>query len=198
VQDSIDFYFDMMSPFSYLAHTQLPELARKYGLSVNYLPMDIPQAKIAAGNYGPSNRDVPAKIKIMLADLKRWAAHYDVPFAFPKSLEVEPWNVGVLYANDKGQAEAYVDAAYAKIWGEGCDPTDMTELSSVAEEMGWDAGAFIEYVQSNERRTRFRKACVEAHQNGVFGAPIMMLDDEAWWGNDRFAFIEEYLQQRKS
>ncbi len=113
MQDSIDFYFDMMSPFSYLAHTQLPELARKYGLSVNYLPMDIPQAKIAAGNYGPSNRDVPAKIKIMLADLKRWAAHYDVPFAFPKSLEVEPWNVGVLYANDKGQAEAYVDAAYA-------------------------------------------------------------------------------------
>ena len=66
-----------MSPFSYLAHVKLPDLARKYDLSVAYHPMDIPQAKMAAGNYGPSNREVPAKIKVMLADLKRWAKHYD-------------------------------------------------------------------------------------------------------------------------
>jgi len=198
MKESIDFYFDMMSPFSYLAHTQLPDLARKYGLTVNYLPMSIPPAKIAAGNYGPSNREVPAKIDVMLADIKRWAAHYDVPFTFPKSLEVEPWNVGVLYANDKGQAEAYVNAAYAKIWADGCDPADMAELSQVAETMGWNANEFIDYVQSNEGRTRFRKACVEAHKAGVFGAPIMMLDDQAWWGNDRFMFIEEYLKGRKS
>jgi len=198
MSDNIDFYFDMMSPFSYLAHTQLPKLARQYGLGVNYLPMSIPPAKIAAGNYGPSNREVPAKITIMLADIKRWAAHYDVPFTFPKSLEVEPWNVGVLYANDKDQAEAYVDAAYAKIWAEGCDPTDMAELSQVATQMGWNVDEFIDYVQSNEGRTRFRKACVEAHKEGVFGAPIMMLDDQAWWGNDRFMFIEEYLKGRTS
>ena len=198
MQTSIDFYFDMMSPFSYLAHTQLPDLARKYGLTVNYLPMSIPPAKIAAGNYGPSNREVPAKIDVMLADIKRWAAHYDVPFTFPKNLEVEPWNVGVLYANDKGQAEAYVNAAYAKIWADGCDPTDMAELSQVADKMGWNTDEFIAYVQSNEGRTRFRKACVEAHKEGVFGAPIMKLDDHAWWGNDRFMFIEEYLKGRKS
>ena len=139
MQESIDFYFDMMSPFSYLAHTQLPDLARKYGLTVKYLPMSIPVAKIAAGNYGPSNREVPAKIKVMLQDIKRWAAHYDVPFTFPKNLEIEPWNIGVLYANDKDQAEAYVNAAYAKIWADGCDPTDMAELSQVADQLGWNA-----------------------------------------------------------
>jgi 2-hydroxychromene-2-carboxylate isomerase len=196
VKQQMDFYFDLMSPFSYLAHIKLPDLARKYGLTLAYHPMDIPQAKMAAGNYGPSNREVPAKIKVMLADLKRWAKRYDAPFAFPPNLQVGPWNVGVLYANDKNQAEAYVTAAYNKIWGEGCDPTELKNLESLAQDLDWDVADFMAFVSSNEGQTRFRKACVEAHQAGVFGAPIMMLDDEIWWGNDRFDFIEEYLQQR--
>lgn len=198
MQQSIDFYFDLMSPFSYLAHVKLPDLARKYDLTVTYRPMDIPQAKISAGNYGPSNREVPAKIKVMLADLKRWAKRYDVPFAFPKNLDVLLWNVGVLYAIEQGQAEAYVNAAYAKIWGEGCDPTEEKNLEAIAGELAWDAKKFIGFVQSKEAQSSFQQACDEAHKNGVFGAPIMMLDDEIWWGNDRFEFIEEYLQQRKS
>lgn len=75
------------------------------------------------------------------------------------------------------------------------DPTDITELQQVAESLGWDVVKFADYVQSNEAQTAFRKASVHAHQAGVFGAPIMMLDEEIWWGNDRFAFIKEYLQQ---
>lgn len=196
MKDSIKFYFDLMSPFSYLAHVKLPDLARKYDLSVEYHPMDIPQAKMAAGNYGPSNREVPAKIKVMLADLKRWAKHYNVPFAFPKNLQVELWNVGVLFAIEKGEEEVYVNAAYAKIWGEGCDPTDLAELQKIAKSLDWDVAEFTNFIQSNKAQTAFRKACVQAHQAGVFGAPIIMLDEEIWWGNDRFDFIEEYLQQR--
>lgn len=196
MQQKIAFYFDLMSPFSYLANIKLPDLARKYGLDVAYHPMDIPQAKMAAGNYGPSNREVPAKIKVMLADLKRWAKHYDVPFAFPPNLDVQPWNVGVLYANQKNQAEAYVTTAYQKIWGEGCDPTELKNLEAVAAELGWVVADFMAFVSSNEGQTQFRKACVDAHKAGVFGAPIMMLDEQIWWGNDRFDFIEEYLKQR--
>jgi 2-hydroxychromene-2-carboxylate isomerase len=110
---------------------------------------------------------------------------------------VQLWNVGVLYATNKHQEEEYVNATYNKIWGEGIDPTELEELKKVAKDLAWDAAEFIDFVQSNEAQTEFRKGCVQAHQQGVFGAPIMMLDDEIWWGNDRFDFIEEYLQQRK-
>lgn len=192
--NTIDFYFDFLSPFSYLANTQLPDLAKRYGYTVAYHPIDIPQAKIAAGNYGPSNREVPAKIKVLLADLERWAKKYDVPFAFPKSLQVEPWNVGTLYAVERGDVEQYVNRAYAVIWGLGVDPTDTAELRKVANSMGWDTDEFMTYVESSAARSAYRKGCVEAHRRGVFGAPIMMIGDEAWWGNDRLMFLEDYLK----
>src|SRR3546814_3604932 len=84
---TIDFYFDFISPFSYLAQLRLPEIARRHGRALAYHPIDIPEAKIAAGNYGPSNREVPAKIKVLTADLQRLGRRYDVPLTFPRSEE---------------------------------------------------------------------------------------------------------------
>lgn len=55
----IDFFFDFMSPFAYLAHSQLPELARKHGYELRYRPIDLPAAKLAAGNTGPPNVSMP-------------------------------------------------------------------------------------------------------------------------------------------
>ncbi len=190
------FYFDMMSPFSYLAHVKLPDMVKKYGYELQYHPMDIPRAKKAAGNYGPSNLEIPPKIKALKIDLVRWADRYGVPLNFPKNLKVQLWNVGVLYAREKGQLKEYVDEGYRRIWGEGCDPTDQSELEGLASTLGWKINEFIEYINSSEATAEFEQCCTDAENNGVFGAPIMMLDDQVWWGNDRLMFIEEYLKNK--
>ncbi len=186
----------MMSPYSYLAHVKLPALAEKYGYELDYRVMDIPRAKKAAGNYGPSNRDIPPKIKVLVADLNRWADRYQVPMSFPKSLEVQPWNVGVLFAKEKGQLKDYVDEGYRRIWGDGCDPTEQSELEGLAETLGWNTDEFLQYINSPDAIAKFEQLCTDAENNGVFGAPIMMIDDQIWWGNDRLMVIEEYLQQK--
>ena len=67
----LDFYIDFTSPFTYLCNIKLPDLVAKYCYGLNYHPIDIPTAKLAAGNYGPSNRQVPAKIRALLQDLNR-------------------------------------------------------------------------------------------------------------------------------
>ncbi|HIF51360.1 MAG TPA: 2-hydroxychromene-2-carboxylate isomerase [Thiotrichaceae bacterium] len=190
------FYFDMMSPFSYLAHVKLPDMVKKYGYELQYHPMDIPRAKKAAGNYGPSNLEIPPKIKALKTDLMRWADRYAVPLNFPKNLKVQPWNVGALYAKKKGQLKEYVDEGYRRIWGEGCDPTEQSELEGLASTLGWNTDEFIQYINSPDAIKNFEQSCTEAENNGVFGAPIMMLDEQVWWGNDRLMFIEEYLQQK--
>lgn len=190
---TLDFYFDIVSPFSYLAHVKLPALAARYGYRIAYHPMDIPMAKIAAGNYGPSNREIPAKIKVLMQDLNRWAQHYQVPLRFPKSFDCGRWNVAVLFANAEGKAEAFVREAWDRLYAKGGDPADDAELRGAATAAGLDADALMDYVASPRGRTEFNKACVEAHGKGVFGAPIMMIGDETWWGNDRLHFIEEYM-----
>ncbi|MEH6638470.1 MAG: 2-hydroxychromene-2-carboxylate isomerase [Porticoccaceae bacterium] len=192
----IDLYFDFISPFSYLAHVKLPALAERHGAKIVYHPIDIPMAKIAAGNYGPSNREVPPKIKIMLADLHRWAERYDVPLSFPKSFACGKWNTAALFAAEHDCAQAFVTAAYARIWGQGIDPADDSELKAAAVEAGLDADKLMAFVESSAGQTAFRKSCVDAHASGVFGAPIMAVGDEYFWGNDRLEFLEEYLEKQ--
>lgn len=190
----IHFYFDLISPFAYLANIKLPGIAARYDCTLSYHPMDIPSAKKAAGNFGPSNREVAAKIKVLAADLQRWGKHYRVPLKFPKGFDTRLWNIGACYALKHQDVGGYVDASYARIWGAGVDPADVNELTGVAERMGFDVDAFLIYVRSPEGEAEFDQACEEAHAAGVFGAPIMIIDDETFWGNDRLMFLESYLQ----
>nr|ART38659.1 G518 [uncultured bacterium] len=189
----IDFYFDFISPFSYLAQAKLPDLARRTGCVIEYWPIDIPEAKIAAGNYGPSNREVAPKIKVLMADLERWAARYEVPLTFPASFACADWNCAALYARSQDQAEAFVTAAYHRIWGLGIDPRDQNELRGCAEDVGLDADALCEFVASPAGQGEYRKVRTQAYQRGVFGAPMMFVDDQIFWGNDRLDFLESYL-----
>lgn len=189
----IDFYFDFISPFSYLAQIKLPGIARRHGRALNYRPIDIPQAKIAAGNYGPSNREIGPKIRVMTADLQRWAARYGVPLVFPAGFDCLRWNVGALFAAERGAAEAFVHEAYRRIWGRGIDPADEGELREAAQAADLNPDELSDFTLSSLGRTEFRKACVDAHLRGVFGAPLMFVDDQIFWGNDRLDFLDEYL-----
>ena len=194
VERVIDFYFDFMSPYGYLANCKLPGLADSYGYRIAYHPIDIPMAKMAAGNYGPSNREVPSKIKVLQADLERWAKRYGVPLKLLPNADGRAWNIGTLYANEKGAAEGYVNEGYRRIWGLGADPADPLQLRDTAKLLQWDPDEFIGYVFSSRAQTEFRKQCVLAHANGIFGAPIMVVNQEMWWGNDRLDFLEVYLK----
>ncbi|QGN54021.1 2-hydroxychromene-2-carboxylate isomerase [Novosphingobium sp. Gsoil 351] len=190
---TIDFYFDFISPFSYLAQLKLPALARRTECELDFWPIDIPEAKIAAGNYGPSNREVPPKIKVMMADLERWAAKYEVRLRFPASFACADWNCATLYAREQGNAELFVAAAFHRIWGLGIDPRDRDELRACAVETGLDPDAAIAFVESSLGQNEYRKVRSMAYQRGVFGAPMMFVDDQIFWGNDRLDFLENYL-----
>ncbi|WP_372719403.1 2-hydroxychromene-2-carboxylate isomerase [Immundisolibacter sp.] len=190
----LDFYIDFTSPFTYLCNLKLPDLVAKYGCQLNYHPIDIPTAKLAAGNYGPSNRQVPAKIRALMQDLNRWADHYGVPFKFPKGLNAWRMNIGTFYAIEKDRARQYVDEAYRLVWGEGVDPDDEGVLRGLAKTAGLDADEFMVFVSSRAGEKAYEASRVAAHARGVYGVPIMMLDDQIWWGNDRLMFVEEYLK----
>lgn len=196
----IDFYLDIISPYTYFAHVKLPALAAKYGYTIAYHPMDVAVAKMASGNYGPSNRDIPPKINALKQDMSRWAKYYGVPLNFPKSFgnaagfSCARWNTGVLFANaHQGSTEKFVTEAWSRIYGKGADANDDSELRGAATAAGLNADEFMDYINSSRGQTDFRKSCVDAHKAGVFGAPIMMIDDQIWWGNDRLNFVEEYM-----
>ncbi|ULQ47775.1 2-hydroxychromene-2-carboxylate isomerase [Flagellatimonas centrodinii] len=189
----LDFYFDLMSPFAYLAHQRLPGLAGRYGYTLRYWPIDLPAAKRAAGNSGPPNVKIPVKLRYLKTDLDRWAQRYGVPLIFPPSLDSTLLNKAVFFAIDRDAAEVFVRHAWHAVWGEGSDMSDPALLRTLALALGWDAGEVLDFVYSPEGQARYDASNRGAQERGVFGTPTMMIGDDMWWGNDRLDFLEAFL-----
>ena len=191
---NIDFYFDFLSPYSYLAHCRLPALADKYGYAISYKPIDLKAAKLAAGNTGPATVQMPVKLRYATVDLTRWATKYGAPLAFGKAPPVtERANKGTFFAIERGQAREYVSKLWLATFGSGGDFNSDEMLSDVSRRLGWSPEEFLAFVQSDKAQRLYETGNREAQDRGVFGAPIMMVGDEMWWGNDRLDFLEEYL-----
>ena len=191
----MEFYFDFLSPFAYLAHDRVCGLARVYGRKLTYIPIDLPAAKIAAGNTGPSNRDIPVKLRYLMTDIDRWAKRVNLPVSFPASMDSHRMNAGTFYALDKGLGEKYVREGFNLGWGLGGDIGSDETLTRLAEIMGWSPAEFIEFAGASKALPEYVASNRQAVGKGVFGVPTIIVDDQMWWGNDRLDFVEEYLAE---
>lgn len=192
ISSNLDFYFDFMSPYAYLAHVRLPGIARKFGFDLRYHPLDLVRTKLAAGNNGPSNRAIPRKIAYLKQDFGRWANRYGVPIQTPKSHDSELANLGALVAADEGKVTAYANEIWKHSWGQGGDFT-LADIAIVVDALALPVESFLERLQSQTIRERYERINLDAQARGVFGVPTVMIGEEMWWGNDRLDFLEEYL-----
>ncbi len=191
----IDFYFDLISPFSYFAQHRLPDLGMRYGYGICYHPVDLKALKLLAGNTAPATREIPIKLAYARVDQKRWAARYRVPVKPPQEYASGLLNKGALFASEPEDARRYVTLAFHKVWGEGGPMTTEALLRSIASEMGWNFPAFETFIRSTEADERYTRSTRSAHERGVFGVPTMMIGDDLWWGNDRLDFLSEHLDR---
>jgi 2-hydroxychromene-2-carboxylate isomerase len=194
---SVDFYFDVMSSASYLAYTQLPEIARRTGAKIVWKPMLLGAVLQATGNQGPAR--VKAKARWMEADMHRWAQRYGVPFQrnpdFPiNSMTLMRGAVGMLAA---GEAEflRYVDCVMKAMWEKGMNLSIREQLVVVLEAAGFDMERFDRMVADPGVKAALKQYSDEAVERGAFGAPTFYVGDEMFWGQDRLDFVEEALRK---
>lgn len=189
---TIDFFFDAASPYTYLAATQIDDIAARHGRSVVYKPMLLGKVFEATGNRMPAA--VPAKGKYMMGDLQRWAAYYGVPFAFPTVFPVNSKLAQriacVLPGEQVGQWAREIMHSY---WVEGHDIGTAEGIRTASERMGLDGDALIAEAEAEPAKTRLRTFTEEAVERGVFGAPTFFVDDAMFWGCDRLGLLEHHL-----
>jgi 2-hydroxychromene-2-carboxylate isomerase len=199
VTRTIDFYFDFISPFSYLAHQRLPQLASRYGVGLDYRVADLAILKRLAGNTAPRMVDMPLKLDYSRIDQQRWAERYGVPITPPPGSHDSSWlNRGAFYAAGKMQVADYVAAVWTRMRRDGRDLAHESTWREVAKDLDWGADEFVSFVRSETSQKQYLAASQAAHDRGVFGVPTMLIGRNMWWGNDRLDFLEEFLESQKA
>lgn len=192
---SIDFYFDFLSPYSYLARHRLAELALTYKKKIQYHAINLAEAKTAIGNVGPSNRDLKVKLDHLKIDLQRWADRYGIPLFFPPNYNSHNLNAGMHYPGCIGYEDEYVRIAFEETWGKGQAPDAKETIAQICNRMDMNFDEFYSYIQSEDAARCYFQSTKKAIDKKIFGVPSMIMRDQMWWGNDRLIFIEEIFQK---
>lgn len=189
----IDFYFDLSSPYSYLAATQLDAIANRHGATIAWKPLVLAAVFKAQGNVMPAVC-VP-KAQYMVKDLARWADHYGVPFQMSSRFPL-PTIRGmrlIIAAESSGRSGELAKSLFTGMWERDLDISSDAVLRTLVSECGLSADELMAATETSAVKDKLRAYTDEAISRGVFGAPAMMVDGELFWGNDRLHFLEQQL-----
>jgi 2-hydroxychromene-2-carboxylate isomerase len=191
----VEFFFDVGSPASYLAWTQLPSLCAKAGAELVYRPMLLGGVFQATGNVAPGS--VAAKGRYLNDDLGRFAKRYGVP------LVINPFFPIITLMLMRGAAgvqmrmperfDDYLRGVFKALWIEPVDLNDPALTAKALNNAGFDPAEIMGLVNDAEVKAKLRATTEEAVARGVFGAPTMFVGDEMCFGQDRLDFVGEAL-----
>ena len=194
---TVEFFFDLGSPASYLAHTQLPALCRDCGAALVYRPMLLGGVFQATGNASPAM--IPAKGRYMIRDLARYAERYGVPMRFNPHFPINTLSLmRLLVAVQLHQPERLDDALQALFqatWVDGVNMGDPARVAEVLAAAGLDAAALQQQIGEPAVKEALKATTEEAVRRGVFGAPTCFVGDDMYFGQDRLEFVREALSR---
>jgi 2-hydroxychromene-2-carboxylate isomerase len=197
----VEFYYDLVSPYSYLAYGQIGRICEENGAKLVLRPMLLGAVHKMAEIKAPI--ETKLKARYQARDIRRWAEYYGVPLRFPDPFPFRTLKTmrAAMFLRERGELEAFTDAAFAIYWQEGGAPKGLEEadedapISSVAGRVGADPEEVLEGAAIPGAKQALKDATSEAVERGVFGAPAFFVGEEMFWGNDRLHFVEAALQK---
>jgi 2-hydroxychromene-2-carboxylate isomerase len=195
MRKSVDFFFDVGSPASYLAWTQLPAICEKYGANLVYRPMLLGGVYQATGNASPAT--IPAKGRYTQIDYERHARRYGVPFRgnphFPIITLFLMRAVTGIQLRQPDRLQQLLACVFKGLWIDALDLNQAQLTADVLKGGGFDPAEIERLTQDPEVKAALKATTEEAVKRGVFGAPTTFVGDEMFFGQDRLEFVREAL-----
>ena len=197
---TVDYYFTITSPWSYLGHDRFMELAVDNGLEIRFHPVDF--GVIFAGSGGlPLPKRAPQRQRYRLFELQRWRQRLGLPLNLhPKHFPTDaaPGARAILAASQMGlDVAALAGALMRACWAEDRDVADAATLKAVADGIGADGAGLIRKAETPEIYAEAEAETESAVQAQVFGAPSWIYRGELFWGQDRIDFLEDLVRGRR-
>ena len=193
----VDYYFTPVSPYTYLGHERLREIAARHGATIAVKPVDYGRIFPVSGGL-PLKQRAPQRQAYRLIELERWSKHLGKPINLkPKFFPVSPdaaarW---IIAAQARGDTDALrlAGALFRAVWAEERDISDEPTLASIATEQRLDPALLAAGAASPDAASRYDALTQEAIERQIFGAPTYVYRDEPFWGQDRLDFLDRAL-----
>jgi len=192
---TIEFFFDISSPWTYLAFTNIQPIAAEIGVEIDWRPILVGGVfnSINPSVYQSRQTPVPAKAAYMVKDMQDWARQARLAIKFPPS--VFPVNSvkamrGCIWLAPQGRLVAFATAAFEAYWGGDRDIAQDAVLEDICRSVGVDAAAFFAGIGEAAIKDQLKANTDELIARGGFGSPTMFVGGgDMYFGNDRLELV---------
>ena len=185
---AVNFYFDFISPYAYLAFKRIPEIiGSKY--AVNYRPVLFAGLLKHFGQLGPA--EIPGKREWTFTQSLWEAKRYQIPFQLPKKHPFNPLPYLRLSLNssNSGKAQREVcEKVFDHIWQTGMDPSTEESLNNLLEKFSGDPNP-----HDPDAKETLKNNTNDAIEAGVFGVPTALVDGHLFWGLDSMDMLRHHI-----
>ena len=189
---SIDFYFDFISPYSYLAHKKIQIINKEKNIIFNYKPIIVGGLHNLQGITAPAF--IKPKLKYMIVDCNLIAKKDKLNFIWNSKFPINSLNImrGYLYLNDETK-DLYLDVIFDAYWKDGLDTSNEKILETILKKCKINTNEFFDGIKDPKIKDNLKNITQEAHDKEIFGAPTYTINDKIFWGQDRLEFaLDEY------
>ena len=188
----IDFYFDIISPYSYIAYKKIQKIKKYQKVIFNYKPILLGGLHNLAGISAPAFNKF--KIKNMQSDCELVSKKNSISFKWNLKFPINslPIMRGYISVNDN-QKEDYLDTFFNAYWRDNLDLSSDKEFSKLLENLKIDSKIFFEKITQQSTKDTLKKFTNDAFKKEVFGAPTFIVNNKIFWGQDRLEYALEEL-----
>ena len=196
-----DYYFSFNSPWAYIGHKPVMEIAKTYGLKVNFKPVLLVELFSETGGL-PLPKRHPVRQRYRMVELQRWRDKRGLTFHLqPKNWPFSPRLADgvVIAALEAGHDPAsFMQLVYAGVWEDEFNLADPATLVKLADDSGLPGKRLVERSGSDEIGAAYEKNRQDALAADVFGSPGYVLDGEVFWGQDRIELLADALKSGRA
>ena len=188
----IDFYFDFISPYSYLAYNKLKSLNKDNKININYKPILLGGLHNLGGITAPAFNE--RKVKNMKNDCELIANKNNIMFKWNTKFPINSLHLmrGYLLINDDLK-EKYFDFCFDAYWKDNVDLSDKKNLERVLDGCSINKDSFFKKIQEQKIKEELKQLTKDAFQKDIFGAPTFVVNSKIFWGQDRLDYaLDEY------
>ncbi|MGH7933175.1 MAG: DsbA family protein [Candidatus Binataceae bacterium] len=191
--ETLKFYYDYKSPFTYLAFAPALALERTHRVRLRFIPLELDVRASYGGEVASRHQYDWFKVRYLYADARRFANERGLIVRGPRKIfDSRLALISGLYADRHGCFRPYSERVFERFFKRELDLEDVGALAAVMNEIGLDADGFRGYADADGRGD-LAAAAAEAERDGAFGVPMLIIAGEPFWGNDRIEWAVKKL-----